>query len=327
MTTREYDLLILGAGAAGLTAAREANRRGAHTLLINDGPLGGDCTFTGCVPSKALLAAAAKRLSFDQAMTRVHDAVERIAAREDATTLRAEGVDVAEGRGVLRSPTEIEVDGTRFRSPRVIISTGATAAIPPIPGLSETSFLTNEQVFSLEHKPSSMIVLGGGAIGVELAQAFARLGTKVTVVEALDRLLVREEPEASAVVHDALIDDGVGICVGEHVSAVRRVEGGVCVRRSDESELQAEQLLVAVGRSPVTRGLGLEAAGVETDERGFIRTTNTLATTARGVWSIGDVTGRMQFTHAAARMAFVAVHNATPSAGHCVAPTAFTRWA
>ncbi len=311
MTTRDYDLLILGAGAGGLTAAREANRRGAHTLLINDGPLGGDCTFTGCVPSKALLAAAAKGLSFDQAMTRVHDAIEQIAAREDAVTLRGEGVDVAEGRGVFRSPTEIAVDGARFRAPRVIIATGATAAIPPIPGLSETSFLTNEQVFSLEQKPSSMIVLGGGAIGVELAQAFARLGTKVTIIEALERLLSSEEPEASAVIHDALIDDGVGICVGEHVSAVRNVEGGVCIRRGDDSELQAEQLLVAVGRAPVTHGLGLETAGVETDERGFIRTTNTLATTARGIWSIGDVTGRMQFTHAAARMAFVAVHNAS----------------
>lgn len=309
-TTRPYDLMVLGGGAAGLTAVRDARRRGARPLLINDGPPGGDCTFTGCVPSKALLAAAAKGLSFDQAITRVHDAIYRIAVRENAPTLRSEGIDVAEGCGVLRSPTEIDVDGTLYRSTRIIIATGATAAIPPIPGLAETPYLTNENVFSLERRPASMVVLGGGAVGVELAQAFARLGTKVTIVEALDRLVAREEPEASAVVHDALADDGVEIRTGAQVTAIRRSASGIGVELDGENELEAERLLVAVGRAAVSAGLGLENIGVQTDERGFLRTTDTLATTTSGVWAIGDVTGRLLFTHAAARMAMIAVHNA-----------------
>ena len=309
-TPRDYDLMILGGGAAGLTAAREGHRRGARTLLVNDGPLGGDCTFTGCVPSKALLAAAAQGLGFDQAITRVRDAIDRIAAREDAPTLRAEGIDVAEGRGVLRSPTEVDVDGTRYRSRRVIVATGAAASIPPIPGLRETRYLTNENVFSLERRPASMVVLGGGAIGVELAQAFARLGTNVTIVEALERLLAREEPEASSVVRDALVDDGVDVRTGSRVTAISAPDGRVCVALDADAEVEAEQLLVAVGREPVSRGFGLEDIGVASDARGFIHTTDTLATTTAGVWAIGDVTGRLLFTHAAGRMAIIAVHNA-----------------
>jgi len=307
---RDCDLLVLGAGAAGLTAAREAKRRGAHTLLINDGALGGDCTFTGCVPSKALIAAAARGVSFEEAMTRVRDAIDRIASREDASTLRSEDIDVAEGRGELRSPSEVEVDGTRFRARRIIVATGATAALPPVPGLDDTPFLTNETVFSLERKPASMIVLGGGATGAELAQAFARLGTTVTVVEALDRVLAREEPEASDVVHDALVGDGVHVRTGCRVATIETEGRAIRVRLDGDQQIAAEQLLIAVGRVPVSRGFGLEDVGVQTDERGFIRTTNTMATTTRGIWAVGDVTGRMQFTHAAARMAFIAVHNA-----------------
>ncbi len=311
MTTgREYDLIVLGGGAGGLTAAREARRRGANALLINDGPIGGDCTFTGCVPSKALLAAAAGGLSFEQAVTRVHDAVDRIAARENAPTLRAEGIAVVEGRGTFKSPTEIEVDGGRYTSRRVIVATGASPSVPHVPGLSEVRYLTNENVFALEERPASMIVLGGGAVGVELAQAFARLGAAVTVIEALDRLLAREEPEASTLVHDALREDHVECNVGRSVTHVESLGNATRVHLDDNRAIDAEQLLVAVGRTPTTHDLGLEDIGVRTDEHGFIRTTKALATTTSGIWAIGDVTGRMQFTHAAVHMGFVAVHNA-----------------
>lgn len=319
---REYDLLVLGGGAGGLMAARTAHQLGARTLLINDGPPGGDCTFTGCVPSKALLAAAAKGFSFEQASSRVREAIERIAAREDAPTLRAEGIDVADGRGVLRSSTSVEVGGETFRARKIIIATGATAAVPPIPGLADTPFLTNENVFSLQQQPASMVVLGGGAIGVELAQAFARLGTKITLIESLDRLLAREEPETSTIIHDALIADGVGICTGSAVTKVTSIGQSVRVQLQDGQQINAEQLLVAVGRNPASSGFGLGQIGVETDDRGFIRTKDTMATTVSGVWAIGDVTGRLQFTHAAARMAFIAVHNALSRTAR-VRPTRF----
>ncbi len=321
-TARDYDLLVLGGGAGGLTAARTAHRLGARTLLINDGPPGGDCTFTGCVPSKTLLAAAAKGCTFAQASSRVTEAIERIAAREDAPTLRAEGIDVAEGRGVLRSPTSVEVGGETFRARKIIIATGATAAVPSIPGLADTPFLTNENVFSLQQPPASMVMLGGGAIGVELAQAFARLGSKITLIESLDRLLSREEPEASTIVHDALTADGVGICTGSAVTKVTNIAQSVRVQLQDGQQINAEQLLVAVGRNPASSGFGLDHIGVQTDDRGFIRTKDTMATTVSGVWAIGDVTGRLQFTHAAARMAFIAVHNALSRTAR-VRPTRF----
>jgi pyruvate/2-oxoglutarate dehydrogenase complex dihydrolipoamide dehydrogenase (E3) component len=155
-----------------------------------------------------------------------------------------------------------------------------------------------------------MIVLGAGAIGVELAQAFARLGTRVTVIEALDRLIAREEPEASAVVHDALVDDGVDVRVATKAVSFDATPDRVRLCIDPGGGIEAEHLLVAVGREPGTRNIGLDVAGVRTDDHGFVHTDDTLATSAPGVWAIGDVTGRLQFTHAAARMAFVAVHNA-----------------
>lgn len=307
---KTFDLLVVGGGAGGLTAAREGVRRGASTALVSDGPLGGDCTHTGCVPSKTLLAEAERGTSFGDAMAAVHRSIERIAATEDAATLRRQGIEVLTGHARLIGPGAADVDGARVTARRIILATGARAAMPPIPGLVEVEPLTNESLFSLREQPRSLAVLGGGAIGVEMAQAFAALGSAVTVIEAEPRLLPREEPEASDVVARSLTRHGVDLRLGRRLERAERTGAGTRLHLDDSATIDVDRVLVAVGRTPTTDGLGLDAVGIETDARGFIRTDDSLATTADHVWAIGDVNGRMPFTHAAARMAFVATQNA-----------------
>jgi pyruvate/2-oxoglutarate dehydrogenase complex dihydrolipoamide dehydrogenase (E3) component len=184
--------------------------------------------------------------------------------------------------------------------------------VPPIPGLDELDFLTNENVFDLDLPPESVAVLGGGAVGCELAQAFGRLGTRVTVIEALDRLVPREEPEASRVLHDVFRADGIDVRVDANISRVEPLEpkGSARLHMEHGPPVSAARVLVAVGRTPVTEGLGLDAAGIETDGRGFIRTDDRLATSARGIYAVGDVAGKIQFTHSADEMGRIAVTNA-----------------
>jgi pyruvate/2-oxoglutarate dehydrogenase complex dihydrolipoamide dehydrogenase (E3) component len=307
----DYDLVVIGGGAAGLGAARAAARARARVLMVSDGPPGGDCTFTGCVPSKTLIEAAAHGLPYPVAAQRVRDAVAAIAATETPQTLRAESIDVVLGRARFVAPGRLTVDGQPVTGRRFVIATGAAPLVPPVPGLSEVAYLTNETVFDLPERPDSLAVLGGGAIGCELAQAFARLGTRVTLVEALDRLLAKEEPEASTVITDVFTREGIDVRVGARVEKVTTDPGGqVRLSLGDGTDVSAQRLLVAVGRTPVTEGLDLPAAGVSVDERGYVVTDDHLATTATGVYAAGDVTGRMPFTHAAFAMGRLAAGNA-----------------
>lgn len=306
-----YDLVVVGGGAAGLVAAREARRRGASTVIVQRGPVGGDCTFTGCVPSKALLAAAGRGASFSEAMHAVRAAVARIAAAEDAAALAADGIDVIDGFARFTGPGSIDVEGRPVRSRRFVVATGATPAVPPIDGLRELGPLTNETLFDLPAAPPSLAILGGGPIGCEMAQAFARLGSEVTLVESAARLLPREEPETSAVIAGALAADGVAVRVGTTVvSAARRADGRAVLHTAGGEPIIATNVLAAVGRVPSGRGLGLEELGVEVDHRGAVVVDDTMATAVRGIWAAGDVVGRVQFTHAAARMGWIAASNA-----------------
>ncbi len=308
---KNYDMVVIGGGAGGLVAAREARRRGARVVIVQDGPLGGDCTFTGCVPSKALLAAAARGTSFDDAMRAVHSAVDHIAATEDATALAREGVDVIPGFARFQSPTSIDVDGRTVRSKRFIVATGARPLIPPIPGLRESDPLTNETLFQLTECPESLAILGGGPIGCEMAQAFTRLGSRVTLIEAADRLLPREEPEASAVIADVLGREGVTVRVGSKATLVEHgASDGICIHTETGGTVTATHLLAAIGRAPSGRGFGLEEIGVTIDQRGAISVDDTMATDVDGIWAVGDVTGGLQFTHVAGRMGWIAATNA-----------------
>jgi pyruvate/2-oxoglutarate dehydrogenase complex dihydrolipoamide dehydrogenase (E3) component len=306
----DHDLIIIGGGAGGLSAARAAQWVGADTLLVNDGPLGGDCTFAGCVPSKTLLSAARGGLGFDDAFGRVSQTIDRIAATETADVFRSRGTRVLEARARLATHDSIAVGDRRITAPKIIIATGGRPVMPPIPGLDTVGALTNESVFSLYRLPGSITIVGGGAIGCELAEAFARLGTSVTLVDGLPRLLAREEPGASAVVERSLRALGVTVVTGALIERVAPTPmGGVRVFAGGQ-EIVTDKLLMAVGRAPNAEDLGLDELGVERTDHGHIKTDDRLSTTVRGVYAVGDVTGKLAFTHAADEMGRLAAGNA-----------------
>lgn len=306
----DHDLIIIGGGAGGLAAARAAQWVGADALLVNDGPLGGDCTFTGCIPSKTLLSAARDGLGFDDAVGRVSQAVDRVAASETADVFRSRGTRVLEARARLVTHDSIAVGDRRITAPKIIIATGGRPARPPIPGLDTVDALTNESVFSLSSLPASMTIVGGGSIGCELAEAFARLGTAVTLVEGLPRLLVREEPDASAVVERSLTGLGVRVVTGVVIERVESTGMGRVRIFVDGQEIVADKLLMAVGRVPNAEELGLDELGIELTEDSYIKTDDRLSTNVRGVYAAGDVTGKLAFTHAADEMGRLAAGNA-----------------
>lgn len=306
----EYDLAVVGAGAAGLGAAREGIRRGARTLLVEADRLGGDCTWTGCVPSKTLVAAAARGDGFGAAMAAVRATVERVAATEDEPALRAEGIEVAIGQARFRDPHRLEVVGRRVEARRVVVATGAEPTVPDVPGLSEIDPLTSDTVFDLGVAPRSLVVVGGGAVGCELAQVLARLGVAVTVVEMLDHLLPGEEPEASEVIEAVFAGEGIDVRAGWAVERAEASPAGARLGLASGEAVEAERVLVATGRRPVTAALDLDRAGVQVGPAGFVRVDRHLATTARSVYAAGDVTGIMGFTHAADEMGRLAAANA-----------------
>ena len=338
----DHDLIVLGGGAAGLGAVRAALWAGADVAIVTDSPPGGDCTFTGCVPSKTLLAAARDGLAFSAAMARVHATVERIAASESADVLRSLGVTVVEGRGRLVTHDTVAVDGSRISATRLVVATGSKPVVPRIEGVAPAEVLTNETVFELNEAPAGIDIIGGGPVGCELAEAFAVLGVRVALFEAAERLLPGEDPEASAIVESALSARGVAVRTGtpaDHVgqtSAVQPESGDSTAdafvprasgrlhpadresrdagERSDafvpRTSGRSHRLLAAAGRAPATEGLGLRQIGVRLDDRGWVSTDDRLQTSVRGVFAAGDVTGRMGFTHAADEMGRLAASNA-----------------
>lgn len=303
------DLIIIGGGTAGLGAAREAIAAGARPLLVTDGPIGGDCTFTGCVPSKSLIADSHRGTPFPEAMARLHRVVEEIAATESADVLRGEGAEVIEGRGRLVGASAVEVHDVVRTAKHIIVATGAKAAVPPIPGLESVPYLTNETLFELTELPARFGVIGGGAIGAEMAMAFAGFGSDVTLIEGLDRVLPHEEPEASATIQRVMEAEGITMLLGTHVSSVAATDAGIEVTVGDRTAV-VDALLVATGRRPNTAGLGLEELGVALDDRGHVVVDGKLKTNVDGVRAAGDVTGLLPFTHAAYEQARLAVAHA-----------------
>ena len=309
MADDDYDLIVLGGGAAGLGAARAGLWEGASVALISDSPLGGDCTFTGCVPSKALIEASRQGLSFSEALDRVHRVVDTVAATESAEVLRHDGADVFETRAEFVGPRTLEVAGQRITGRNVIIATGSRPAMPPIDGLSGVSFVTNEAFFDRRKQPDSMVIVGAGPIGCELGEAMARFGTTVTIVEFLPRVLARFEPDASALVEQGLRSFNIDLRLDTGARSVRPHAGQIAVDLGDTTVV-ADELMIATGRTPNSSGFGLETTGVSTDERGFIETDRWLRTNVTGVYAVGDVNGKQLLSHAADEMGRVAAWTA-----------------
>ena len=321
-----YDLVILGGGSGGLTAARLAASLGARTLLLEKERLGGECLHSGCVPSKSLIHIARLLSQARQAqrflgmsssvgimMASVAAYIQEVKSVVQTTEEQyVEGVTVRFGHATFQSPTTLLLGEERITSRAFIIATGSRPAIPAIAGLSEGSYLTNETVFESLALPSSLAVIGGGPLGVELAQAFARLGSRVTILQRADRLLPREDPAVSEIVASTLQADGVTIFTQAHVTGVsRNGEMNVLTVKSGQSELRVEaaEVLLAVGRRPNVEGLNLKAAGVVYHEQGIV-VDAFLRTSAPHIFAIGDVIGGYHFSHVAAYQAAIAVRNA-----------------
>ena len=331
MGRTDYDIVVIGGGPAGLAIGRYGPRLGATVAIVEAERLGGDCTWHGCVPSKALLASARAvaqprnratlglpplppegPVDVGPVLERIRRLQDQIYEESDRPELLS-GTDVIEGWGRFVSPHELEVNGRRIRARAFVIATGATPVVPPIPGLAEAGYLTNRTVFEIERLPERLAVIGGGPIGLELGQAFQRLGSQVTLIEAAAQLLPRAEAVVAAALQEELESEGMDVRTGTGAAEVRE-EGGekrIRARGPDgEAEVAADAILVAVGQRPNLEELGLEAAGVRADPRGGVVVNKRLLTSNKRIYACGDAIGGYQFTHMAAYEAGVVLHNA-----------------
>ncbi len=325
-----YNLVVLGAGTAGLVTAAGAAGLGAKVALVEKHFMGGDCLNVGCVPSKALIRAsramadvrdasafgvrvpAGVTTDFPAVMERMRRLRAGISPHDSAARFRDLGVDVYFGTGRFTGPDTLDVDGQSLRFKKAVIATGARASAPTIPGLAEVGYLTNENVFGLTTLPPLLAVVGAGPLGCELAQAFARFGSKVTLIETGPQILGREDRDAAAVVEASLRRDGIAIqCGCRIISARKDGPDKVLTLECDgaNAEVRVDEILVGVGRAPNVEGLGLDQAGITFDGNG-VTVDDRLRTSNRRVFAAGDVASRFKFTHTADALARIAIRNA-----------------
>ncbi|GAA3866170.1 dihydrolipoyl dehydrogenase family protein [Celeribacter arenosi] len=291
------DICVIGAGSGGLSVAAGAVQMGARVVLIEKGEMGGDCLNYGCVPSKALLHAAKKGLAYVSAMEHVQASIAKIAPHDSQERFENLGCRVIREAAVFTSPRTVETDSFVVTARRFVIATGSRPFIPPIDGLSEVPFLTNETLWEGREKPDHLLVLGGGPIGLEMAQAHRRLGCDVTVIEGV-HALGNEDPEAVAVVTDALRAEGVTVREGSKVARVSGGAGNITLHLEDGGTITGSHLFVATGRVANTDSLGLEKAEVDRDRKG-VKVDAKLRSSNKRVYAIGDAAGGLQFTHVA----------------------------
>ena len=316
-----HDVIVIGAGAAGLTAAGGCARLGLRVALIERDRMGGECLNTGCVPSKALLAAARRAhamrggamgvssagatVNFAEVRAYVHGVIAAIAPHDSVERFTAWGVEVVPGDACFTGPRAIRVGDRMLAAPRIVVATGSRPAVPDIPGLAAVPYLTNETVFGLEKLPRHLIVLGAGAMGIEMAQAFRRLGSEVTVLDS-GTPLPRHDADAAAAVLGQLVSEGVVLHAGVAAAAVAAVEDGIRVELADGGTVLGSHLLVAAGRRTALDGLGLDAAGIMASPDG-IKVDRRRRTSNAHVLAIGDCRAGPRFTHAAGYEGGIAV--------------------
>ncbi|WP_170361647.1 dihydrolipoyl dehydrogenase family protein [Ruegeria arenilitoris] len=325
MQKLKTDILVIGAGSGGLSVAAGASQMGADVILLEGHKMGGDCLNYGCVPSKALLASAklahaqshaapfgvvdhAPQVDYAAAKDHVRDVIAQIEPMDSQERFEGFGVRVIRDWGTFLSPTQVQAGDFVITPRRVVLATGSSPLVPPVPGLDGVPFETNETIFDLRDKPDHLLIIGGGPIGMEMAQAHVRLGCKVTVIEGA-RALGKDDPEAAAVVLEALRAEGVEILEHAMVARVRGKAGAVEVVTEDGVVHAGTHLLLAVGRKANTDRLNLQAAGIDRTHTG-IKVDDSLRTTNRKVYAIGDVAGGLQFTHVAGYHAGVIIRSA-----------------
>lgn len=326
MARMDYDLTILGGGSGGLTAARVAASLGARTLLIDKERLGGDCLYTGCVPSKSLIHAAkmvqqartashaglsVSNINIDMAQVAAY--IQGVITRvNEAERVYTEDVTVEFGTVTFQSPTALLLNDDKITSKATIIATGSHPTHPKIAGLENIAYLTNESVFELTQLPSSLLIIGGGPIGVEIGQALTRLGVQITIVQETERILPKEEPDVSTAIADVLQSEGAKLVMQAKILKIEQngAKKYVTVKQGEQLVyFEADEIFVAAGRLPNVEGLHLDAASVDYNEQG-IKVDNYLRTSTPNILAIGDVIGGYLFTHVAAYQASIAVRNA-----------------
>ena len=317
------DLCIIGAGSAGLSVAAGAAQLGRNVVLIEKGEMGGDCLNTGCVPSKALIAAGARahamrnaatfgvanvepQVDFAAVMDHVQSVIDAIAPIDSQERFEGLGATVLREHATFTGPRQLKAGPHIVNAKHFVIATGSKPFVPPIDGLNETPYFTNETIFQNRTRPSHLIVIGGGPIGVEMAQAHRRLGAEVTVIEGA-HILNKDDPELVAVIREQLLREGIAVLENAMVETVSRTNAGVEVKAGGKT-VSGSHLLIAVGRKATVDGLNLEAADVAYDDRG-VKVDNRLRTSNKRVYAIGDVAGGRQFTHVAGYHASILVRN------------------
>ena len=321
----ETDILVIGAGSGGLSVASGAVQMGARVVLLEGHKMGGDCLNYGCVPSKALIAsgkaayaqAHAARygvanvvpdVDYAAAKDHVADVIATIAPVDSVERFEGLGVQVIQQYGEFISDTEVQAGDTVIKARRIVIATGSSPLVPPIPGLDSVPYLTNETLFDLRTQPEHLLIVGGGPIGMEMAQAHRRLGCKVTVIEGA-KALANDDPETAAIVLDTLREEGIEIAEDALAAEIRGKAGSIEVEAKDGRVFKGSHLLMAVGRKSNVDKLNLEKAGIETTKRG-IKVDDRLKTTNSRVYAIGDVAGGLQFTHVAGYHAGIVIRSA-----------------
>ncbi|SLN56274.1 dihydrolipoyl dehydrogenase family protein [Ruegeria meonggei] len=325
MQELKTDILVIGAGSGGLSVAAGASQMGADVILLEGQKMGGDCLNFGCVPSKALIASGkaaygqahasalgvadvVPQVDYAAAKDHVHDVIAQIEPMDSQERFEGFGVKVIREFGSFVSPTQVQAGDHMITARRVVIATGSSPLVPPIPGLDQVHFFTNETIFDLRDKPEHLLIIGGGPIGIEMAQAHIRLGCRVTVIEGM-QALGKDDPEAAEIVLDTLRAEGVAIHEQAMVAQIRGRDGVVEVVTETGEIFSGSHLLIAAGRKANTDRLNLEAAGIEPTRTG-IKVDEALRTTNRKVYAIGDVAGGMQFTHVAGYHAGIIIRSA-----------------